>query len=114
MQLAGAHGTFEDLGIAVAVMSYDRPATNNRFVQRRELPFPLLSDKRGRHAIAFGIPNEQNGKRHRAYGIPHPGIFLVDSDGVIRGKFAERDYAKRPEVGLLIEAAKQLAASSSQ
>lgn len=114
MQLAGIHAEFEALGIAVAAISYDTPATNRRFVTRRKLPFPLLSDERGRHAIAFGILNEQFDKQHRAYGVPHPGIFLVDAEGVIREKFAERDYTKRPRLEMLIDAAKRLASVTNQ
>ena len=108
MQLADAHGQFEKLGIAIVAMTYDSPATNRRFAQRRELPFPLLSDERARHAIAFGILNEAYEKGHRAYGVPHPGIFLLDHDGVIRAKFAEAGFRIRPSLGKVLKAAEAI------
>ncbi len=39
------------------------------------------------------------------FGVPYPGIFMVNADGVIKGKFAEEDYRKRPLMSDLLEAA---------
>ena len=108
MQLADAEEKFADHGIAIAAMTYDAPATNRRFAERRELPFALLSDQGAQHAIAFGVLNEDFAEGHRAYGVPHPGVFLVDADGVIRAEFAEAGYKKRPSVRKLLRAAKEL------
>ena len=60
------------------------------------LPFPLLKDEDIKHVSAFGILNEDYSPGHKGYGIPHPGILYLDSERMIRAKFAAEGYKKRP------------------
>ena len=77
-------------------MTYD-PVEFLKTVEEDEGPaFPLLHDEAITHVNALGILNEDYEPGSRAYGVPHPGIFLIDADGVIRYKFAERRYQDRP------------------
>lgn len=68
----------------MVAVSYDSVDVLNRFAEQGEIGFPLLSDNRSRVIKAFGVLNEQ--ARGRTAGIPHPGTFLIDSQGVIRAK----------------------------
>lgn len=91
-------------------MSYDSNETSREFTERHGIRFPILADEKARHVLAFGILNEKYEPGHRAYGIPHPGIFLVDSDGMVVAKFAEEDYRERPDLNVVLDAARKMAA----
>ncbi len=96
MQLGEIQPYFARLGVNVVSMTYDRPGTNARFMARRELNYPLLSDKSARHVRAMGILNREAKGRYR--GIPHPGMVLVSPDGEVLGKFAKSGYVERPDL----------------
>ena len=55
-----------------------------------EFDFPLLEDKDHKVIDRYGILNP-NGK-----GWPHPSTYIIDPDGIVRWKFIEVDYRKRP------------------
>lgn len=78
-------------------MTYDAVNLNAKFAKQYKIDFPILSDANGTTAIAFGILNERYPEGHRAYGVPHPGIFFVDSNGLVKAKFAEEDFRDRPD-----------------
>jgi hypothetical protein len=44
----------------------------------------------------------------RTAGIPHPGFFLLSSDGVVRAKLFRPGYKQRSEVSELVEAARAI------
>ncbi len=99
---------FEEMGLAVVAMTYD-PVEMLKFVEEDQgIEFTLLRDEDVTHVDALGIRNPDYEPGHRAYGIPYPGIFLVDTDGVIRAKFAEEDYRDRPDFDIVLEAAANL------
>jgi len=56
----------------------------------RGLDFPLLEDKNHKVIDRYGILNP-DGK-----GWPHPATYLIDQRGIVRWKFIETDYKKRP------------------
>lgn len=86
----------------VAAMTYDETAVLQRFSAEANIGFPLLSDAAGEagpagaRASSLGILNEEYEEGHPARGIAHPGIFFIDADSVIRGKWAQPDYRERP------------------
>ncbi len=53
--------------------------------------FPLLSDADHRVIDRYGLFNDQS-KR----AVPHPATYLIDRKGVVRWKYIEVDYKKRP------------------
>lgn len=55
----------------------------------RELDFTLLSDPGSRVIGRYGILNPDG------QGWPHPTVFLVDRDGVVRWRFMEENYEVR-------------------
>jgi len=113
VELSERQTEFADLGIRVVVMTYESPETHLDFTKQYAIGYPILSDPDTRHVIAFGILNESFEPGHRAHGVPHPGIFLVDRDGIINAKFAEEGFRKRPAIDLVIEAARTMAMMSS-
>jgi len=94
------------MGINVAAMTYD-PYEFLKEVELDEgIEFTLLQDVEMRHVNAFGILNTTDYEPgQRAWGVPYPGIFLIDSEGVIRFKLAEEGYRIRPDFADVLEAA---------
>ncbi|GAB5561311.1 MAG: hypothetical protein SynsKO_29580 [Synoicihabitans sp.] len=76
-------------------LSYDEVKTNAMAVDKLGLTYPLLSDVGSSVIDLFGIRNTE--ARGRASGVPHPVVFVVDADGVIRDKLHRESYRDRPE-----------------
>jgi peroxiredoxin len=74
----------DDAGIQVVAVSYDSTEILKRFAKQGKIKFPLLSDKDSEVIKAFGVLNKEG--RRRTAGVPHPGTFVIDSEGVIRAK----------------------------
>lgn len=104
-QLVEAQDQFDAIGFNVATMTYDSVATLKEAEAEYETTFPMLHDQDSANIKAMGLLNMQYEPGHRAYGIPYPGIFVLDSNGVIRAKLAEEDYRVRPDLSLVLEAA---------
>ena len=45
--------------------------------------------------IALGVLNESNSPGEPAYGIPHPGVFVVNTDNEIAGKIFIESFRER-------------------
>ena len=79
--------------LAVSIDSHD---DSRKFVQKLkerftgDLDFPLLEDKNHKVIDHYGILNP-DGK-----GWPHPATYVIDQRGIVRWKFIETDYKKRP------------------
>ena len=114
MELSAFLPKFDELGINVVTITYDTPAEALKFHRRNQLGYPILHDVDAKIVKAFGILNEKYKPGDFAYGIPHPGIFLVDRDGLIYGKFSEESYKDRPAIEMVLESARQMAAEISK
>ena len=114
MQLGEWRDDFEALGVAVATMSYDGVDVLAEFTSDNDIGYPMLSDAAtdavaaGERARVLGILNEEYQPGHPAYDIAHPGIFYVDAEGIIRGKWAERGYQTRPSFAQVLADVKAL------
>jgi peroxiredoxin len=60
----------------------------------RVLEFPLLSDPDHAVIARYGLLNQQDPEDRP---IPHPTVFVIDREGVVRWKFIETDYRIRAE-----------------
>jgi peroxiredoxin len=82
--------------LAVAIDERDQIA---QMIQRvaetdgRLLEFPLLSDPDHAVIARYGLLNQSD---PQARPIPHPTVFIIDRDGVVRWKFIEINYRIRP------------------
>ncbi|MBT71200.1 MAG: hypothetical protein CMQ15_04040 [Gammaproteobacteria bacterium] len=108
MQLIEISDQFEAMGINVAAMTYDSVEMLKTVEEDQGIEFTLLHDEGITHVNALGILNEDYEPDSRAYGVPHPGIFLISPDGVIRYKFAEEGYRIRPDFDNVLQAASQM------
>jgi peroxiredoxin len=79
--------------LAVSVDSHEDSKKLAQMMQKRfdgEFDFPLLEDKDHKVIDRYGVYNP-DGK-----GWPHPTSLVIDPQGVVRWKFVEVDYKKRP------------------
>ena len=108
MQLIEITDQFEAMGISLVAMTYDSVEMLKSVEEDMGVEFAMLRDEDIKHVNALGILNTDYAPDHRAYGVPHPGIFLIDTDGVIQAKFAEEGYRTRPDFANVLEAAADL------
>jgi peroxiredoxin len=88
-------------------LSIDDREMQQRMVDRvaesdgRVLQFPLLSDPD--HAVIdrYGLLNQED---PQARPIPHPVVFIIDRNGVVRWKFIEINYRIRPTNEMILAA----------
>ena len=91
----------EKASIQVVGISYDSTQILARFAKKGKVSFPLLADEGSKVISAYGIRNES-----RQDGIPHPGTFIVGSDGKVIAKLFHEGYRKRHVAAEIIAAAK--------
>ena len=108
VQLAKISDQFKDVGVNIAAMTYDSVEMLKSVEEDEGIEFTLLKDTDISHVNALGILNEDYEPGSRAYGVPHPGIFIITPDGVIRAKFAEEGFRDRPDFDNVLEAAANL------
>ena len=108
MKLSEEAKQFEALGIQIVGMTYDSPMVLGKFTDKEDIIYPLLSDPESQVIRQLGLLNESMPKGTKYFGVPYPGIFLLDADLNIRGKFAEEDYRERPLISDLLTAARQM------
>lgn len=99
---------FQEKGVNVAAVLYDSPAALERFSGKYGITFPVLSDPESSAIIQLGLLNPNYDPSTKYYGVPYPGVFLVDSKGIIVGKFAEQSYRDRPPMEHVIRAVNEL------
>ena len=90
-------------GAQLVAISYDAPATNAAAAAKLGLSFPLLSDPGSKIIDAYGIRNLE--AKGRGVGIPHPVVFILDQQGMIRVKLMRDGYKVRPESAEIIAGA---------
>jgi peroxiredoxin len=71
----------------------------------RVLEFPLLSDPDHAVIARYGLLNQQDPEDRP---IPHPTVFVIDREGVVRWKFIETDYRIRPENADILAAIREV------
>jgi peroxiredoxin len=96
------------LGFNIASMTYDPVETLKLVESDFGVTFSMLHDEGIKHVDAFGIRNSDPGPDSFAYGIPHPGIMLINPDGIIMRKFAEENFRERPDLSYVLEVARGL------
>ena len=87
--------SFEQAGIAVVAMTYDAPELQQVFIDKQGITYPFLSDIDAQSVLALDILNTKYAPGDDSYGIPFPGIYVVNSDGMIVGKIFVEGYSTR-------------------
>ena len=114
-------------GALLVAISPQNRRQNNFTLQQHRLAFPLLSDRDAEVAAQFGLVHTLPAAARRYYRsilvniplansglsydtaseaswrLPLPGLFLVDSDGVVRFAEAHADPRVRPEPADLLQ-----------
>tara|TARA_R110002072_G_scaffold7773_7_gene41627 strand:+ start:38919 stop:39251 length:333 start_codon:yes stop_codon:yes gene_type:complete len=108
VQLSEYTPKFEAIGIKVLTVTYDSQADAKKFYDRNQLAYPILFDEQSTLIKELGILNTGPKPGDAAYGIPYPGLFLVDSDGKVFAKFAEKSFKDRPNYDGILSTAEKL------
>lgn len=112
VEVNGQAAAFEKRGYNPIFISYDKPDIQKNFSDKWKFTVPILSDNETEVIQAFGILNESTSKDSPLYGYPHPIVFIVDNDGIIRSKlYIENEnaapgsnYKERPEINVILTA----------
>lgn len=88
-------------------ISYDKTSVLKRFADKRGITFPLLPDPESKVIEAYGVRNREAAGR-RIDGVPYPGTFLIDRQGIIRGKLFYDGYKARHTGEQILKAATRL------
>ncbi len=86
----------KEKGYELAVLSYDAPEVLNQFAKKQSITYTLLSDEGSKVIDAFDVRDPQYGEDSMAYGVPQPVIFIIDPQGMVKGKLALEGYRDRP------------------
>ena len=95
-------------GYPLTALSYDPVDKLKAFADRETLSYTLLSDPESKVIDAFGVRNEEVRSSKRMNGIPHPVIYVIGADGVVKAKLFEESYRDRPPSGLVLETVRAL------
>ena len=120
--LAGIEDDLNKAGAQLLAISMDQPAKLKATPERDKLHYRLLSDSDAVAVKAFGIAfkvDDATVEKYRTYGInldaasgkehhilPHPAVFIVNTNGVIRFAHVNPDYKVRLEPAKILEAAR--------
>lgn len=120
--LAGIEDDLNKAGVQLLAISMDQPAKLKATPDREKLHYRLLSDSDAAAATAFGIAfkvDDKTVEKYRGYGInldsasgndhhilPHPAVFIANTNAVIRFAHVNPDYKVRLEPAKVLEAAR--------
>ena len=94
--------------VQILAASIDTHDESKMFAQKlkerfpQDLDFPMLEDRNHEVIDRYGILNP-DGK-----GWPHPATYIIDKQGVVRWKFVEVDYRKRPTNEQILQALRKI------
>lgn len=111
MELSGNKGEFSKHGVTIVGLLYDPVKQLSRFSAKHKIGFTLLSDESSQVIREYGLLNTEMPKETKYFGVPYPGVFLVNAEGQIVAKFAEKDYRERPLLEDLLNAVEKLSAT---
>lgn len=78
-----SHQVFSNKNTIIIGISKDPVSKHEKFIQKYDLPFSLVSDEEGKVCESYGVWVEKN-----MYGRKYMGIdratFLIDADGVVQ------------------------------
>ncbi|MDT8322428.1 MAG: peroxiredoxin family protein, partial [Xanthomonadales bacterium] len=80
---------FSALGLNVVAVSVDEVAEIAAFAEKQDIAFTLLADPAGDINGQLGIRDENYPLGHKRFGVPHPVLYVLDTDRVIRLAYLE-------------------------
>ena len=103
MKLNDLKDQFENIGVNVVGMTYDKPEIIQAFHEKWDIKYPVLKDVERQHVEAWGIRNLEYGEGTFAYGVPLPGVVFISPEGEILAKWAEEGYRSRADWSSVLE-----------
>jgi len=85
-----------DAGVAVVGVSGDSVESHERFAEKYDLPFPLISDPDRSIQLAYGVYGEKSFYGKKTIGVKRT-TFLIDPEGVVRHVFKRPKTAEHAE-----------------
>lgn len=79
---AGAYAGFKQKDVVVIGVSKDSVASHQKFAEKYDLPFILLSDPEGKTIAAYGVWKEKTMFGKTALGVVRT-TFIIDENGMI-------------------------------
>jgi peroxiredoxin len=119
--MATIEGKLREQGYSIFAISTDQPSKLAATPGREALHYTLLSDSKMDASNAFGITftvSDETLEKYKGYNIdleaasgekhhmlPHPAVYIVDREGVIRFAHVNQDYKSRLDPEKVLAAA---------
>ncbi len=113
-----------DLGASLVAVSPQTIKYSESTRRMNDLEYELLSDAGNRIAGSFGLAFRVSRDMQRVYSdhgmllpkyngdeswqLPVPGTFVIDSDGIVIGRFMDEDYSRRAEPSEVVDVLRSL------
>ena len=104
MDMKDAPGPLAARGYKLAAISYDPPEVLLQFTEKREIPYPLLSDPGSVTIDDWKLRDIRYKPDSFAWGVPYASIYVISPKGVVTAKLAEEDYKVRPPLSAVLAA----------
>jgi hypothetical protein len=95
VELENLKDDFEREGLGIIAISPDSQEMLQKFAEKKNITFPLLSDAGSEAIKRYGILNQNIDKDNPIYGIPFPGQYVVDKNRVVQAKYFENNHRER-------------------
>lgn len=95
VQLQEHSAAYDAAGIGMVAITYDDPQLQQLFIDKFGITIPVLSDIDALSFKTLGILNEKYREGDPRYGIPHPGMIVINPQGVVVGKLFLEAYSSR-------------------
>lgn len=109
---------FTEAGARIVAVSPEKPDETAKTAEKNQTSFMVLSDASLEAARSFGVLFELEEQVQEAYkgynvfldqhnasgswALPHPGTFVLDTNGVVLWKWVETDYSQRADADEII------------
>ena len=93
---------FRSLGINVVSVSVDDVPEIAKFAAAQKIEYPMLADPTGDINLSLGIRDEQYPVGSAQFGVPRPTLYVVDRSRMIRLRYMEPTYRKRPDLDAVL------------
>lgn len=102
MDLKAAPAPLAERGYKLAAISYDATDVLAQFTEKRQIPYPLLSDAGSVTIDAWKLRDVRYKPDSFAWGVPYASIYILSPDGVLKAKLAEEDFKVRPPLSAVL------------
>lgn len=106
IQLQETSADFAAAGIGMVAITYDDPKLQQIFIDKFDITIAVLSDNDALSFKTLGILNEEYVPGDFQYGIAHPGMIVIDPQGIIVGKLFLEAYSSRVDSSAALAFAK--------